>query len=64
MKRIDNEIDSVFLEDVMKAMRTAFNISDDKDIRIWNRYVSNTYELLKDTNLTIQESELYDGQVE
>ena len=47
----------------MKAMRTAFNISEEIDIRIWNKYMSNTYELLKDTDSTIQESELFDGQV-
>ena len=47
----------------MKAIRTAFDISDDKDIRIWNKYMSSTYELLKDPDLTIQDSELYDGQV-
>jgi len=51
------------LADVMKAIRTAFDISDDKDIRIWNKYMSSTYELLKDPDLTIQDSELYDGQV-
>ena len=44
-------------------MRTAFNISEEIDIRIWNKYMSNTYELLRDTDLTIQDSELFDGQV-
>ena len=47
----------------MKTVRTAFDISEDKDIRIWNKYMSSTYELLKDPELTIQDSELYDGQV-
>lgn len=53
----------IFLEDVIQAMRTAFNISDSKDIRIWNKYMSNTYELLTDTDSTIQDAELFDGQV-
>ena len=44
-------------------MRNAFAISDNKDIRIWNKYMSNTYELLTDTDSTIQDSQLFDGQV-
>ena len=44
-------------------MRNAFAISDSKDIRIWNKYMSNTYELLTDTDSTIQDSQLFDGQV-
>ncbi|XP_065058789.1 ubiquitin carboxyl-terminal hydrolase 15-like [Rhopilema esculentum] len=51
------------LDDVMQEMRIAFSVPEDKDIRIWNRYMSSTYELLKNTSSTIQDAGLYDGQV-
>lgn len=44
-------------------MRKLFNISDDKETRLWNRYMCNTYEHLNKTDHTIQDAGLYQGQV-
>ena len=44
-------------------MRTAFEIKDDKEVRLWNKYMSNTYEPLNNPNNTVQDSGLYEGQV-
>ena len=52
-----------FLDDVMKEMKIDFHISEDVEIRLWNRYMSNTYELLTNTASTIQDAGLYDSQV-
>ena len=47
----------------MTEMKTAFKISESKDTRLWNKYMSNTYELLTNSESTIQDAGLYDGQV-
>eukprot|EP00794_Sanderia_malayensis_P007084 gene7084-7884_t len=51
------------LDDVISEIKTAFDISQDKDTRLWNKYMSNTYELLQDNKSSIQDSGIYDGQV-
>lgn len=40
-----------------------FNISDDKEVRLWNRYMTNMYEPLKNKENTLQDAGLYQGQV-
>lgn len=44
-------------------MRNLFEVTEDKEIRIWNKYMSNTYELLSRKDQTIQDCGLYNGQV-
>lgn len=44
-------------------MRKIFNIADDKETRLWNRYSSNTYEHLSNKESTVQDAGLYNGQV-
>lgn len=44
-------------------MRKLFNISDDKDVRLWSKYMNNMYEQLKRLTNTLQEASLYPGQV-
>jgi ubiquitin carboxyl-terminal hydrolase 4/11/15 len=44
-------------------MRRLFEIAEDKETRIWNKYMSNTYELLSKKEQTIQDCGLYNGQV-
>ncbi|XP_043934596.1 ubiquitin carboxyl-terminal hydrolase 4-like [Protopterus annectens] len=44
-------------------MRSIFNIPAEKDTRLWNRYMSNTYELLSKPESTVQDAGLYQGQV-
>ncbi|KAJ6667755.1 hypothetical protein lerEdw1_016076 [Lerista edwardsae] len=48
---------------IEKGMRKQFNISEEKEIRLWSRYMSNTYEQLSKLDNTIQDAGLYQGQV-
>ncbi|XP_046852979.1 ubiquitin carboxyl-terminal hydrolase 4-like [Xenia sp. Carnegie-2017] len=48
---------------VETTMRKKFDISEDKDTRLWNKYMSNTYELLSRKDQTIQDCGLYNGQL-
>ena len=54
---------SVCIGHVESVMRNLFEITEDKEIRIWNKYMSNTYELLSRKDQTIQDCGLYNGQV-
>lgn len=44
-------------------MRKVFSIADEKETRLWNRYMSNTFEPLNKPDSTIQDAGLYQGQV-
>ena len=44
-------------------MRKLFSISEAKETRLWNRYMSNTFEPLNKPESTIQDAGLYQGQV-
>ena len=44
-------------------MRKEFNIGDDKEVRLWNRYMTNMYEQLNKKDNTLQDAGLYQGQV-
>ncbi|KAL8212257.1 UNVERIFIED_CONTAM: ubiquitin carboxyl-terminal hydrolase [Gekko kuhli] len=48
---------------IEKEMRELFNVPADKEIRLWSRYMSNTYEQLSKLDSTIQDAGLYQGQV-
>uniref|UniRef100_A0A7N6A0N7 Ubiquitin carboxyl-terminal hydrolase n=1 Tax=Anabas testudineus TaxID=64144 RepID=A0A7N6A0N7_ANATE len=48
---------------IEKEMRKLFNITDEKETRLWNRYMSNTFEPLNKPDSTIQDAGLYQGQV-
>lgn len=50
-------------EDLEKEMRTLFTIGEEKDVRLWNRYMSNTYEHLSKPENTLQDVGLFQGQV-
>uniref|UniRef100_G1KHK7 Ubiquitin carboxyl-terminal hydrolase n=1 Tax=Anolis carolinensis TaxID=28377 RepID=G1KHK7_ANOCA len=52
-----------FSATIEKEMRKQFNIPDGKEIRLWSRYMSNTYEQLSKLDSTIQDAGLYQGQV-
>ncbi|XP_014770306.1 ubiquitin carboxyl-terminal hydrolase 15 isoform X1 [Octopus bimaculoides] len=54
---------AVTIDQIEKEMRKLFNIADDKDTRLWNRYMCNTYEHLSKTDNTIQDAGLYQGQL-
>ena len=44
-------------------MRRVFSIEEKKEVRLWNRYMSNTYEHLSKMDNTLQDAGLYQGQV-
>ncbi|XP_068132718.1 ubiquitin carboxyl-terminal hydrolase 15 isoform X5 [Hyperolius riggenbachi] len=48
---------------IEKEMRTIFSIPDDKETRLWNKYMSNTFEPLNKPESTIQDAGLYQGQM-
>ncbi|GCB66809.1 hypothetical protein scyTo_0010148, partial [Scyliorhinus torazame] len=48
---------------IEKEMRKLFSIPDEKEIRLWNKYMSNTFEPLNKPDSTIQDAGLYQGQV-
>ncbi|XP_007499908.1 ubiquitin carboxyl-terminal hydrolase 4 isoform X3 [Monodelphis domestica] len=48
---------------IEKEMRKLFNIPDERETRLWNKYMSNTYEQLSKPDNTVQDAGLYQGQV-
>ncbi|KAM4821301.1 ubiquitin carboxyl-terminal hydrolase 4 isoform 2-T2 [Thomomys bottae] len=48
---------------IEKEMRKLFNIPAERETRLWNKYMSNTYEQLNKLDNTIQDAGLYQGQV-
>lgn len=54
----------VFTADMIEnEMRKLFSIPDEKETRLWNRYMTNTFEPLNKPDSTIQDAGLYQGQV-
>ncbi|XP_072175057.1 ubiquitin carboxyl-terminal hydrolase 4-like [Diadema setosum] len=51
------------IETIENEMRKLFNIEEEKETRIWNKYMSNTYEQLSKRENTVQDAGLYQGQV-
>ncbi|GCC35578.1 hypothetical protein chiPu_0014064, partial [Chiloscyllium punctatum] len=51
------------IDTIEKEMRKLFNISAEKETRLWNRYMTNTYEQLNKPDSTVQDAGLYQGQV-
>uniref|UniRef100_A0A8C4ZHR2 Ubiquitin carboxyl-terminal hydrolase 15 n=1 Tax=Gadus morhua TaxID=8049 RepID=A0A8C4ZHR2_GADMO len=51
------------IETIEKEMRKLFSISEAKETRLWNRYMSNTFEPLNKPESTIQDAGLYQGQI-
>uniref|UniRef100_A0A8C5KP67 Ubiquitin carboxyl-terminal hydrolase 15 n=1 Tax=Jaculus jaculus TaxID=51337 RepID=A0A8C5KP67_JACJA len=47
---------------IEKEIRKIFNIPDEKETRLWNKYMSNTFESLNKPDSTIQDAGLYQGQ--
>ena len=44
-------------------MREKFCISDDVEVRLWNKYMTNTFEPLNKREQTLQEAGLYSDQI-
>ncbi|GCC34897.1 ubiquitin carboxyl-terminal hydrolase 15-like isoform X1 [Chiloscyllium punctatum] len=51
------------IDTIEKEMRKLFSIPEEKEIRLWNKYMSNTFEPLNKPDSTIQDAGLYQGQV-
>uniref|UniRef100_A0A4W4H9U5 Ubiquitin carboxyl-terminal hydrolase 15 n=1 Tax=Electrophorus electricus TaxID=8005 RepID=A0A4W4H9U5_ELEEL len=49
------------IDTIEKEMRKLFNIPDEKETRLWNKYMSNTFESLNKPDSTIQDAGLYQG---
>ena len=45
-----------------QEMRKLFDIPDNVETRLWNRYTANTYEQLAKLDATVQDTGLYSGQ--
>lgn len=48
---------------VMSEAKKVFNISEDTETRLWNKYMSHSCELLSNMEQTVQDAGLYQGQV-
>uniref|UniRef100_A0A4W5JZV0 Ubiquitin carboxyl-terminal hydrolase n=1 Tax=Hucho hucho TaxID=62062 RepID=A0A4W5JZV0_9TELE len=51
------------IDTIEKEMCKLFSIPDEKETRLWNKYMSNTFEPLNKPDSTIQDAGLYQGQV-
>uniref|UniRef100_A0A8C6VUG6 Ubiquitin carboxyl-terminal hydrolase n=1 Tax=Nothobranchius furzeri TaxID=105023 RepID=A0A8C6VUG6_NOTFU len=51
------------IDTIEKEMRKLFNIPSEKETRLWNKYMSNTYEQLNKPDSTVQDAGLFQGQV-
>uniref|UniRef100_A0A3P8XTK5 Ubiquitin carboxyl-terminal hydrolase n=1 Tax=Esox lucius TaxID=8010 RepID=A0A3P8XTK5_ESOLU len=51
------------IDTIEREMRKLFSIPDEKETRLWNKYMSNTFEPLNKPDSTIQDAGLYQGQV-
>ena len=47
----------------MSEMKKTFNITDETETRVWNKYMSKSCELLTNLEQTVQDAGLYQGQV-
>ena len=52
-----------FLETIEEKFYKLFDIPSETDTRIWQRYMTHTYELLKNTEQTLSDAGIYGGQV-
>uniref|UniRef100_A0A3Q2P0Q1 ubiquitinyl hydrolase 1 n=1 Tax=Fundulus heteroclitus TaxID=8078 RepID=A0A3Q2P0Q1_FUNHE len=51
------------IDTIEKEMRRLFEIPSEKETRLWNKYMSNTYEQLNKPDSTVQDAGLFQGQV-
>ncbi|KAL0152382.1 hypothetical protein M9458_052105, partial [Cirrhinus mrigala] len=47
---------------IEREMRKLFSVPDEKETRLWNKYMSNMFEKLTKLESTIQEAGLFQGQ--
>ena len=54
---------SLSTAELEKELRLTFSVEEKTVCRVWHRYMSHTYELLSDSNQTLQDAGLYNMQV-
>ena len=54
---------NVIIESVQDKLRALFEVDNDAEVRLWQRYMTNSYELMKDTSQTLADVGIYGGQV-
>ena len=52
-----------FAAEIVSVMKDIFSIPEETETKLWNKYMSNTYELLGNMEQTVQDAGLYQGQV-
>jgi ubiquitin carboxyl-terminal hydrolase 4/11/15 len=45
------------------VLRKEFKVEEDAECRVWNKFMTHTYELLSNRSQTLQDAGLYNGQV-
>ncbi len=50
-------------DNVQNKLIALFDVANDAEVRLWQRYMTNSYELLKDTTQNLAEVGIYGGQV-
>ena len=50
-------------EHVMNTMKELYNIPEERECRLWHKYMLSTYDLLNELEETIQDAGLYTNQV-
>ena len=48
---------------IAKTLRSLFNVPEESEIRLWNKYTADTYEQLTNMENTVQDQGLYGGQL-
>merc|ERR1719150_2209427 len=51
------------LETIQSRMRAEFDIAAEREVRLWNKYSSNTFEQLSKLEHTVQDAGLFSGQL-
>ena len=51
------------VEYVMNAIKQLYNIPEERECRLWHKYMLSTYDLLNKLEETIQDAGLYTNQV-
>ncbi|XP_075893390.1 ubiquitin carboxyl-terminal hydrolase 4 [Nelusetta ayraudi] len=51
------------IDTIEKEMRRLFDIPAERETRLWNKYMSNTYEQLNKPDSSVQDAGLFQGQV-
>ncbi|XP_032242140.2 ubiquitin carboxyl-terminal hydrolase 4 [Nematostella vectensis] len=47
---------------IVSTMKNLFSIPEESETRLWNKYMSNTFELLSNMEQSVQDAGLYQGQ--